>query len=138
MTKMTMENATTMGLFNADKWYGKRNDFMVKDLGEYIGVGHSIIPKMLFVTSKDFQFGAACLSHPEIFEEIARKSNSDLLIIPSSIHEVIVVYLKEIEKEAINLSTIIKGINSEMVDVDERLGENPLFYKKGSFEITKY
>jgi len=46
---------------------------------------------MYVLTNKDRTFGAACLSYQNIFSDISDRFQSSLFILPSSIHEVIIL-----------------------------------------------
>ena len=57
----------------------------------------------------------------EVMSLIAEKLGSDLIVIPSSIHETII--LKETENMSVReLNAMVKAVNAEAVDPQERLG----------------
>ena len=79
----------------------------------YEGVG---IP-MYFVSSKQRDYGAACLLFPELFKIICEKNgHNDLFIIPSSIHECIAVPANLIRDFHCPLNVIIHAVNNECVN----------------------
>lgn len=73
-------------------------------------------------------FGATVLLYKEVFRKISRSlGNSNLYILPSSVHEVIVLEeTKEFEPE--HLIQMVREVNCNEVQPEEVLGENLYFY----------
>ncbi len=78
--------------------------------------------------------GASVLLYPELIEDIAQKENSDLIVIPSSIHEILMVKASGMNKD--DISQMVQEVNSQQVDEQERLSDHAYFYKRGSLRIT--
>lgn len=138
MKKMTKEYAENLGLYNIDQWLGAKEtaDFVVRSLDEVLGMPDGTSP-LIVVTTKDFQLGAACLTDIEFIDNLAKREDANLIILPSSIHEILVIPMTD-AIEATALTEIINQVNSSCVEPEIRLGDKPLFYEKGSFEIIKY
>lgn len=78
--------------------------------------------------------GAACLLYPRLLEKIASKRKESFYIIPSSVHEVLL--LKDTgEVDAINIRKIIKEINERVVAREEILSDNLYFYDFSSKSV---
>lgn len=132
---MTKQDAIDMGLMNVDRWYGAETEFVVNKLSEMIGIPDSMCDPMIYVvTTKNAYLGAAVLAHANIFEQLATEFDSDLVILPSSIHEILI--LKDGDATGIDLTELINSVNGECVDYDIRLGDRPLYYKRGSYKVT--
>lgn len=72
-------------------------------------------------------YGAVCVLYPGLLEKIADKAGSNFYIIPSSIHEVIL--LEETgEENAADLKKMIHEVNSTHVSPEEVLSDNLYFY----------
>lgn len=89
------------------------------------------------LTNKSRLDGATVMMYGKHFSRIARKLNTDLYVLPSSIHEVLAV-----PDDGINpyeLKTIVHDVNSGVVSDDEILSENIYRYsmEKDTFEIVK-
>ena len=66
-------------------------DYLFKDMPEFSGISDSVpTVKLYILTNNQAQFGAYELLRPNILKEIADKSNSDLIIFPCSVHELLV------------------------------------------------
>ena len=73
-------------------------------------------PVAMFATN-----GAVYMCDEEVMSLIAEKLGSDLIVIPSSIHETII--LKETENMSVReLNAMVEAVNAEAVDPQERLG----------------
>lgn len=72
--------------------------------------------------------GAACIFYKGALNKIARENGYDLLVIPSSVHEVMIIPYNEDEIEGIKM--IVKEINETVVDPEEVLSEQVYVYTK--------
>lgn len=84
---------------------------------------------MYILTNKEKYFGAACILYPSLLPSIAEKFNSSLYILPSSIHECIIMpvsgcYTKE------SLSEMVREINEREVEDIEILSDHAYFYDR--------
>ncbi len=73
--------------------------------------------------------GAVCLIFDDILEEFAAKMESDLFVIPSSIHELILVPANETVKRQ-ELDRIIGEVNRNELARDEILSEHSYYYSR--------
>lgn len=91
-------------------------------------------PQMYVLTNVQKVKGASALLYPELIEYVAQKENSDLIVIPSSIHEILMVKASGMDKN--DISQIVQEVNGQQVDEQERLSDHAYFYKRGSLQIT--
>lgn len=80
---------------------------------------------MYILTNKDEVNGAGLIFNDMILEDI-RKKIGDYYILPSSIHEVIIVPIFGNEREG--LSDMVKEVNETAVSIDERLSDHAYMY----------
>lgn len=90
--------------------------------------------QMYVLTNVQKVKGASALLYPELIEYTAQKENSDLIVIPSSIHEILMVKASGMDKDEI--SQTVQEVNSQQVDEQERLSDHVYLYKRGSMQIT--
>lgn len=88
---------------------------------------------MYVITNQEFVFGAARMLFPKELEELSDEFESDLYILPSSVHELIV--LPQSEGEPDSLREMVKSVNEYMVEPDEQLSGNVYRYCRESGEI---
>lgn len=85
---------------------------------------------MITVSNDTWINGAAIILQKKIMDNLAEIAGSDLVIIPSSIHECIIMpYTEEMKK--VDLVEMIKTVNIQEVSPEEVLSDVPYLYKKG-------
>jgi len=93
--------------------------------------------EMLILTNHSRINGAACLIYPHILEELSQQKDSNLIILPSSIHEVILIPVKEdtvFDRE--EFCRMIREINETQVEDTEVLSDHPYFYNRMTAELS--
>lgn len=85
---------------------------------------------MYVLTSSTKLNGSVVMLYPEYFKKLADKLNSDLYILPSSIHEVIAVPVSAGEPSA--LSEIVYIVNNTSLREEEYLSNNVYKYDRAS------
>nr|WP_297703974.1 DUF5688 family protein [uncultured Butyrivibrio sp.] len=91
--------------------------------------------KMFVVTNQNMMFGAAMMLNDAAKEELSEKmgGNGDFVIIPSSIHEILVLPADGIEKTA--LDAMVLDVNRSVVDPMEQLSDHIYIYNAEAGEI---
>ena len=81
----------------------------------------------MFVLSNDTGVnGASVILYPNVLKRLSETFADDLFILPSSIHEVIVIPASG--RNADELADIVKDVNGHVVDISEQLSDNVYFY----------
>lgn len=89
---------------------------------------------MYVLTNEQKINGAACMLYQGVLEEFALREEEDLYILPSSIHEVIIVpATSDISKEQLDL--MVKQVNEEEVAPGDILSDHVYFYRRGTGQI---
>ena len=74
-------------------------------------------------------YGASCLLYGGILDSLCQRMDSDLLVLPSSIHEVLILpALSDID--CIGLKKIIRQINREELSREDFLSDELYFYSQ--------
>lgn len=118
-----MKNGTTCSLI--DKIFDMVGT--EKDLG----IDQSLFANSDYIVAgnKDDRYGAGVIVNPEFLGIIANHLNCDLIIIPSSVHEVLILPDNgDYEYEAVN--AMVKEVNSQNVPIEERLSNHIYIYKR--------
>lgn len=90
---------------------------------------------MYVMTNKDILMGAVCMLYPGIVKKFSCRVDSDLYILPSSVHETIIVPAGEnINPE--ELKRIVPEINIMQVDAEEQLSDNIYVYRRATDTIA--
>lgn len=84
---------------------------------------------MFVLTNSQKLFGAACMLYPGELKSFARLLESNLYVLPSSVHEIILVpERKDVKKEV--LLRVVMEINRSDVTEEEFLADSVYFYNK--------
>lgn len=110
---------------------------MVEIMAEMMGCDISEISdpnsQMIVITNKAKLNGAVAICDKELLSTIAKKYNSNLLIIPSSIHECIIYINNNPDMEL--YSNMVREVN-ETIEPEEILSDHAYFFNKETCEIT--
>lgn len=86
------------------------------------------------ITNELQNYGASALYNKTLLKEIADKFNDDLCIMPSSIHEIIVIPMNVIPSKE-NVDSMIKEINELEVRPEKRLSDHAYVFHRDTMEI---
>lgn len=91
-------------------------------------IGREKIP-MYVLTNKKKLYGAACMLYPKVLKNFSEKLGQDFYILPSSVHEVILVPVNS-EANQESLREIVTDINRTQVAEEEILADSVYFYNR--------
>lgn len=93
--------------------------------------------RMSLLTNQIKIHGATCMAYPGLFKEIARQLDDDLIIIPSSIHEVLIIPADTVREEYTmqDFSDMIIEVNETQLTDDEILSDHAYLYVKEDDQI---
>lgn len=94
-----------------------------------------ITPKAFVVNNKDKKLGACCLVCPEVIGTAIEKMGFDCYILPSSIHEVILVEKKGNADEIEELRDMVKQVNRQSIPAAEILSDKVFVYNQKTKKI---
>lgn len=89
---------------------------------------------MYVLTNENRCYGAACLVYPHMLEIIAEKLQDDYYIIPSSIHEIIIVAKRECI-DSVCINEMINEVNRTEVEEEDWLSNHTYLYQRNSKEL---
>lgn len=121
--------------------------FQVKDICEVIcscGFGQLPAadrgePYLYVLTDISMRNGPAALLVPEILRKVSEELESDLLLLPSSVNELIVLRDRKTEfwrSEYQELKKVVKDINQTIVDPEEILGDSIYKFSRIQSELS--
>lgn len=94
----------------------------------------SAVP-MYVLTNQQRFLGACCILYDNVLKEIADRLDCDLYILPSSIHEVILMPTT-VTESALALSQMVCDINQSEVAIEEVLSDHIYYYHRNTDSIT--
>ena len=103
--------------------------------GEEVDLKDYVPSDMYVLTNESKLNGAACILYENVLYDFAQKLGADLYILPSSVHEVILLpKLSMFEKD--ELVNMVKEVNTEGVAADEVLTDHVYEYNRTERLIT--
>lgn len=94
--------------------------------GKAVGEGGPFLQEvpLKVLSNKKRSQGAVCLLYPGVLDDLAQKEGHDLYIIPSSVHEVVLLPATGREPDAAALKEMIKEVNRTQVPPEEVLSDS--------------
>ncbi len=99
----------------------------VQDIEELEMISELSEETMYVVTNRNTNLGAACLLYPSVLGELNNLLKEDFYVLPSSIHEVIVMP-KRFDVGRDSLDEMIQQINDEHLSEEDVLSDHAYFY----------
>lgn len=91
--------------------------------------------EMFVLSNRDKYFGASCLLYNDVLKKIARELEDDLIILPSSVHETILLRASNCENTAA-LKLMVEEVNQSQVKREERLSDSVYMYERNSDRLS--
>lgn len=84
------------------------------------------------ISNRRMQYGAAVLAEPEVLGDLAHKLQSDLIVLPSSVHELIVIPASGNGDDIKYFRQMVATVNEQEVSPEEILSTSVYRYKRNS------
>lgn len=94
-------------------------------------------PKLYILTNNSGVNGAASILYPKVLSDIADQFKRDLIILPSSIHETLLVpYEEQLNMSVEEMSEMVQSINCNEVPVEDRLSDHVYRYMREEKQVV--
>lgn len=93
------------------------------------------MPGFYVASYKSMEYGAAVICDTDLLREIAEQNNSDIAIIPSSVHECLLLVGQDRESAEF-FDSMIREVNRTEVSLEEQLSDHVYFYSKAAGKIV--
>ena len=90
-----------------------------------------LLPTLFVLSNQSGINGASCLLYPDVIKDFAEHLGSDLIILPSSIHEVLILaddHTQNYER----YRDMVRNVNEEEVDKEDQLSNELYLYRRNS------
>lgn len=94
-------------------------------------------PRIYVLTNSDKLFGASAILYPQLLSLIAHRMGCDFVIIPSSIHEVLLVPYTE-KAPPSHYEEMIAEVNDTQLAQEEILSDHAYFFERSTDSISCY
>ena len=88
------------------------------------------LDNVMVVTNKEMQHGASAAFYPGVLRGLAKDFDSDLVMIPSSVHETIVMPSYMAGTGEFTIAQMIREVNDKVVSDEEILSDNAYYYNR--------
>lgn len=88
---------------------------------------------MYVLTNHNRHLGSISMMYPGLLEKLAKKEDANLFLLPSSVHEIIV--LPDTGQDAEELCNMVQDVNESQVAEEEILSDSVYYYDKFSEKI---
>ena len=91
---------------------------------------------LFILSNKKNIMGAVAMLYPNLLHKIAENWGKDLLIFPSSVHEVLLCAIEK-EKKLAGMGEIIRSVNASDVSEEEQLSDFPYCYRRKEEKLIR-
>ena len=88
------------------------------------------------ITNKEMVNAAAAAFYPGVLREVSEKLGSDLVLIPSSVHETIVMPSYMANTSEFTIAGMIREVNENVVSDEEILSDNAYYYDRAADALS--
>lgn len=111
-------------------------DSLIKREREECGIGEASFdgieyPQIYAISNRRIQYGASVLADPEVLGELAQKLQNDLIIFPSSVHEVLAISAGE-DDDIAYFRSMVADTNDRYLIPEEVLSTSVYRYRRDS------
>lgn len=114
----------------AQKNTKEKSKFEVMTIGSLVG---GVDSPLWVLTNGDGAYGASILLYKEYFERLSEELEEDLIVFPSSIHEVLACQASVVDVD--KARELVRGINMSAVEPVDVLGGNVYIYSRETGEL---
>lgn len=107
------------------------NEIMSGDAGEDFDT------PMHVLSNESNQYGATVAIYPDVLRQISNQLGSDYYILPSSVHELIILRKKDCDISEKELRSMVRDINHQIVTPEEILGNEVYEYRADVDRVKK-
>ena len=130
------KNGITREKLLADAWHNTitKRQAVMRALTDILGENDEECP-LYVLTNEDMCFGAVTIFYPLLLNVIADEFGDDVIVIPSSVHECLLLSAADM-KDIKKLRAIIKNVNDTYVSGEEILSYNVYRYSRKDGSLT--
>lgn len=117
------------------------NKYMIRSMEDVVresgkSVKEGPIPPLFVLNNQNQVHGAACILYPNLIKNLSHEFDSNIYIIPSSIHEVLLLPTEK-EDQTEFMKDMIREVNDTQVDETEILSYSLYYYDREKDDIIR-
>ena len=106
-----------------------KNKYFIHTMSEFLGI-QTEIEQVVVRTEYELYGAGAIMFTDTILQDVANFLDSDIIIIPSSIHEILCMSVNDADLESV--SAMVREVNEEDVEEQDRLANHAYLYYRDS------
>lgn len=111
-------------------------DVTFQSMAEILGVPEmENMPLYVLTNGRKFK-GASLITRENVLKDVSERVGGDFVLLPSSIHEVIIVPVDQSTGKMDEFTEMVKFVNNNEVDPTERLSDHAYLYTNGALQIA--
>ena len=131
---LTLEELKELACVNTPRLFPVRVEPLAKVLEDFLPPEHAESIPLYVMTNSVGINGASCILYERVLENLASEWRTDIFILPSSVHEVLLLPVqKGFDKDY--LEKIVRESNKTVVSQEEFLSDHVYFYVRKINEI---
>ena len=115
----------------------KNSPALITDVYSLFGMKPADVPPMISVTNTEKMNGAAVMFYPGVLDQLANMIGGPVVILPSSVHDVIATSITEENNEE-KLKVAIEDANTNACGPGEVLSDHPYVYDPAYGQLENY
>lgn len=100
-------------------------------------LGYDLENGLVVITNASNTFGAASALYPDVLKNVADEVQDDLLILPSSVHEVLALPATGKQDNVDDFKGMVMAINESVVKSEDRLSDSVYFFDRETGSLRK-
>ena len=100
-------------------------------------LGYDLDNGLVVITNASNTFGAASALYPDVLKDVADEVQDDLLILPSSVHEVLALPATGKQDNVDDFKGMVMAINESVVKSEDRLSDSVYFFSRETCTLRK-
>lgn len=131
---LAMENTPKLLTYDLKNMTEVLNGLFQAEFAEALDMTPNTFP-MYVLSNRSKLNGSGCILYKNLLQSFAQKLNSDLYILPSSIHEVLIIPVEKADS-AKELSDMVKEVNATQLSNEEILSDHVYYYSRETAQLT--
>lgn len=131
---LAMENTPKLLTYELKNMTEVLGGLLKTEFAEALDTTQNVFP-MYVLSNRSKLNGSGCILYKNLLHSFAKKLNSDLYILPSSVHEVLIIPAEKADS-AKELSDMVKEVNATQLSNEEILSDHVYYYSRETAQLT--
>ncbi len=131
---LAMENTPKLLTYDLKNMTEVLNGLLKAEFSSSLDAPSSAFP-MYVLSNRNKLNGSGCILYKNLLSDFAKKLDSDLYILPSSVHEVLIIPVEKADS-AEELSDMVREVNATQLSNEEILSDHVYYFCRETSQLT--